>query len=261
MRARDDRGGDAAGRGYRRGAGSLPCRPGADHRSRRPEGGPERARRGRGPEDGSRGAAPRTARARRGPGVDGVAGHRRRKGEAQAARRVLLHRRRTRLDRHAARARPGLRLQSLHPARHALGPWGGNHRHGRGARRPGEAGGGVCRGGGEGGRHHHHRRRVGRRGRLRQAADGQAGRSAVLENRHAPRPANGLRQDRQGNSFRAARQSGRGDGDVPPVCARCFAGAWRANGFLRNPPAESRQRDRHSQSPRQNRVPARRAVR
>jgi hypothetical protein len=82
---------------------------------------------------------------------------------------------RTGSDRHAARARPGLRFQPLHPARHALGPRGGDHRHGRGARRSEKAGSGVYRGGGESRRHHHHRRRLGRRGRFHQATDGAAG--------------------------------------------------------------------------------------
>ena len=154
------------------------------------------------------------------PRHDRLARHRRSHGVAQAARRVLLHRRRARLDRHAARGRRDLRLQPLHAARHARAPrlssrstWAScamiRALERAFAQRRRSADVVITIG-----------RRIGRRSRLRQAADGQARRSDVLEDRHAPRPADGVRPHRQRASFRPARQSGRGDGHLLPVRAR-----------------------------------------
>ena len=61
---------------------------------------------------------------------------------------------------------------------------------------------------------HHHRRRLGRRSGLHQADDGQARRSAVLEDRDAAGTADGVRQDRQFLPVRPAGQSGGGDGHL-----------------------------------------------
>ena len=73
-------------------------------------------------------------------------------------------------------------------------------------------------------RGHHLGRRQRRRGRLHQAGDGAARRRAVLEDRDAPGPADGVRPHRQRrherDPLRPARQSGRGDGDVLRVRAR-----------------------------------------
>ena len=66
----------------------------------------------------------------------------------------------------------------------------------------------------------HDRRSLRRGSRFRPPADGEAGRGAVLEDRHAPRPADGVRQDRQCVPLRPAGKSGRGDGHLLPVRAR-----------------------------------------
>jgi molybdopterin molybdotransferase len=60
------------------------------------------------------------------------------------------------------------------------------------------------------------------------ADDGEARRSAVLEDRHAPGPADGVRQASATRSFSACRKPGGGDGHLLPVRARCAAASLRA---------------------------------
>ena len=67
---------------------------------------------------------------------------------------------------------------------------------------------------------HHDRRRVGRGSRLRKAAHGEARRGSLLEDCHAARAPDGLRQDRKCISFWPARQPGGGHGHLLPVRAR-----------------------------------------
>ena len=106
-------------------------------------------------------------------------------------------------------------------------------------------------------RRDHVRRRVGRRGRLREAAPRQAGRGAVLEDRDEAGPSARLRPDRQRAFLRPARQSGLGDGDVLPVRARRAA---RPAGPARRRAAADVQGDARRADPqgaRPHRVPAR----
>ena len=98
-------------------------------------------------------------------------------------------------------------------------------RHGRGAGRAGGAGARVRDGGRERGRRHHLGRRLGRRGRLREAAARPAGRGGVLEDRDEARAPARLRPHRRRALLRPARQPRVGDGDVLPVRARRAARA------------------------------------
>ena len=177
------------------------------------------------------------ARAARAPGGarhDRVARHRR--GHASTASCASRSSRPATscVDRHAARRRRDLRQQPLHALRHA-----------RRASTATSLDMGVvpdvpealerafADAAGERRRRHHLRRRVGRRGRLRQAAARQAGRGAVLEDRDEAGPAARLRQDRRRAFLRPAGQPGVGDGDVLPVRARRAARCCRAGATSR----------------------------
>ena len=111
----------------------------------------------------------------------------------EAQGRVLLHRRRAGVGRKKAESGRSLRFQPLHALGHAAAPRLRSHRPRRGARRAEEARGRVPQGRVGRRRGRHLGRRVGGRGRFHQADDGEARRSGVLENRHAPGPADGLR--------------------------------------------------------------------
>ena len=135
---------------------------------------------------------------------DRLARHRRSEGEAQAARRVLLHRRRARLDRHAAARKARSTTPTATRCTACSRAWASRSSTWAWcATIPALLEGGLPQGRRERRRGHHHRRRLGRRSRLRQAADGQARRGAVLEDRHAPGPADGLRPHRQRRSSSA----------------------------------------------------------
>ena len=152
------------------------------------------------------------------PWPAGLARHRRSAGAAAPARRLLLDRRRTALDRRTARRRLRLRQQPLHAVRHADPPRLRHRRHGHRQGRPAGAGRRAAQRLRKRRRHRHLRRRIGRRRRLHARDHGQAGRRHVLEDRHASGPPARLRQDQLERPQRLpvwpARQSGRGDGVV-----------------------------------------------
>ena len=148
------------------------------------------------------------------PGAAGLARPGRGAGAPAPARGLLLHRRRIALDRRAARHRLRLRQQPLHAVGHAAAPGRGRHRPGRGARRTRGTGRGLHAGGGLRRCGHHLGRRQRRRGRPHQADHGRARRGAVLEDRHAARPADGHRAHRPARPRR-------------PSCSACPATRWR----------------------------------
>ena len=149
----------------------------------------------------------------------GQPGHRHGFGGAQAARRLLFHRRRNPERGRCAARRRGLRQQPLHRVRPVAAPGLRGDRPGRGARRAGAAGGRVPRCRRAGRRHHHQRRRERGRGRLHQGDDEEAGRRGVLEDRDAPGASHGRRPHRPGHPVRAAGQPGGRDGDLPGLRA------------------------------------------
>ena len=217
LRAHHHRRGHAGRAGHGGAAGIHPDRrracagaAGAAAQRRQPAPG----RRGPGPRRGRAGRGPAAAPGR--PGAAGLAGPGRGAGAAPAARGLLLHRRRTALDRRAAGRRLRLRQQPLHRLGHAAAPGRGSHRPGRGARRPGRAARSLHAGRRLRRRRHHLGRRQRRRGRPHQAHHGRAGRSAVLAHRHAARSADGDRAHRHGGPAIAGRS-----------CSGCPATRWR----------------------------------
>ena len=224
MRAHHDRRGDAAGADTVVIQERVKNDGDADDRSRGAEKGAERALRRRGPEGGGPCCARQAAQARR-PRPHRLARHRRGRGEAQAARRVLRHRRRARLDRRAAQGRRGLRLATATRCT-ACSRGLGVEIIDMGVVRDDPARSrSVSARRRESRRRHHDRRRVGRRSRLRQAADGRSSARCCSGRSRCARPADGVRQDRRRVLLRPARQPGGGDGHLLPVRARRAAPA------------------------------------
>ena len=107
-------------------------------------------------------------------------------------------------------------------------------------------------------RRDHVGRRVGRRGRLRQAAARPARRGRVLEDRDEARAAARVRPDRRRALLRPARQSGERDGHVLPVRARRAAGAAGTHATIEPVPTFKATLARADpQGARSHRVPAR----
>ena len=174
-------------------------------------------------EDLARGEAALTRGRRVSPadlGLLASLGQARSAGVPQAARRVLLHRRRAAFDRRAAARRLRLRQQPLHPLGHAAA-----------ARRRGASTSASCatnrprskprftQRGARCRRGHHLRRRQRRRGRPHEEDHGRARRGAVLAHRDAAGAADGHRPRRRPLRRRKVGPA--------PSCSGCPATRWR----------------------------------